>query len=189
MELFRNLRVRAGKSMLAGKVAKIKRKPSYINFSFIKSIGMVWDASRREDFAVLSRFHQKMSEKNIDVNIFGYFPGKTLPDQYTAIRFLTCLKNQDIDFFYRPVSAETAAFTGRHFDVLIDLNFRQHFTLSYITSLSQAGLKVGLADSRPESSPFDLMISLNNNITIERYLDQVLYYLDMINSGSEKKAV
>ena len=189
MELFGNLRVRAGKSMLAGKVAKIKRKPSYINFNSIKSIGIVWDASKTEEFAELTKFHQKMSEKNLEVKIFGYFPGKTLPDQYTAIRFLTCLKTQDIDFFYRPVSPETVAFTGHNFDVLIDLNFRQLFTLTYITSLSRAGLKVGLADTRPESSPFDLMISLNNNVTIERYLDQVLYYLDMINSESEKKAV
>ena len=189
MELFRNLRVKAGKSLLAAKVAKIKRKPFYINFSSIKSIGVVWDASKTEDFIHLSAFHQKMTERKIEVKIFGFFPGKELPNRYTAIRYLTCLKMQEIDFLYRPGSPDTTAFIQRHFDVLIDINLGKFFPLYYITSLSMARLKVGIADTNPERSPFDLMISLNKPVTIDSYLDQVLYYLNMINSESKKKAV
>ncbi len=189
MELFRNLRVKVGKSVLAGKVAKIKRKPFYTNFNNIKSIGLVWDASKTEDFIYLTGFHQKMSERNIEVKIFGFFPGNELPDQYTAIRYLTCLKKQELDFLFRPGSSESSTFIQRRFDVLIDINFKQLFPLFYITSLSMAGFKVGLAGSAPELSPFDLMISLKTPLTIDSYLDHVLYYLDMINSDSEKKAV
>jgi hypothetical protein len=189
MELFRNIRVRAGKSMLAGKMARSVRKPHYINFYNIKNIGIVWDASNPEDFIKLSRFHQKMSEQNKEVKIFGYFPGKILPDRYVAIKFLTCLKKREVDLFYRPVAPETQTFIKTHFDVLIDINFKKQFPLVYLTSLSEAGLKVGLADSDPGSSPFDLMISLKNPVNIDSYLEQVLYYLEMINSESVKKAV
>jgi hypothetical protein len=189
MELFRNLRVRAGRSMLSGKMAKTTRKPHYINFYNIKSIGIVWDASRPEDFVKLSKFHQRMSELNKEVTIFGYYPGKTLPDQYVAIRFLTCLKKREVDFFYRPVASETQSFIKTKFDVLIDINFNKHFPLEYVASLSEAGLKVGLADLEPESSPFDLMISLRRPVSVDSYLEQVLYYLEMINSESVKKAV
>jgi len=189
MELFRNLRVKASRSMLAGKVARIKRKPSYINFYSIKSIGIVWDASKTEDFIKLSGFYQRMAEKNIEVKIFGYFPGNELPNQYTAIRYLYCLKRQEVDFFYKPTTQDAAAFSGRSFDVLIDINFNKLLPLCYISSLSQAALKVGLADADPGSSPFDLMISLKNPVTVDRYLEQVLCYLEMINSQTEKKAV
>jgi hypothetical protein len=189
MELFRNLRIRAGRSMLAGKMAKTIRKVHYINFCNIKSIGVVWDASKPEDFIKLSRFHQKMSEQNKEVTIFGFFPGKELPDQYIAVRFLTCLKKKEVDFLYRPVSPEAQSFMKSKFDVLIDINFKKQLPLVYITSLSQALLKVGLTDSKPESSPFDLMISLKNSVSIDSYLEQVLYYLEMINSESVKKAV
>ena len=189
MELFRKLRVRAGRSMLSGKMAKTTRKPYYINFYNIKSIGIVWDASRSEDFTKLSKFYQKMSELNKEVKIFGFYPGQTLPDQYVAIRFLTCLKKREVDFFYRPVTSETHSFIKTKFDVLIDINFEKQFPLVYITSLSEAGLKVGLADLNPESSPFDLMISLKSPVNIDSYLEQVLYYLEMINSESVKKAV
>jgi hypothetical protein len=48
---------------------------------------------------------------------------------------------------------------------------------------------VGLADSQPLASPFDLMISMKSPVNLENYLEQVLYYLDMINSETAKKAV
>jgi len=189
MELLRSLRTMAGRSKLSGRMARITRKPYFINFYNIKTIGIVWDATKTEDFMVLSRFHQKMAEQNKEVKIFGYYPGKEFPDKYTAIRFLTCLKKKEVNFFYCPVHPDTETFIKTEFDVLIDINFKKHFPLYYVTSLSRAGLKVGLADSRPEASPFDLMISLKSPVNIENYLEQVIYYLDMINSETAKKAV
>ncbi len=189
MELFRNLRIRASKSVLAGKMSKMIRKPYFINFFNIKTIGLIWDASQTDEFLFLSKFHQKMSEHNIQVRILGYFPGKKLPDQYTAIRYLTCLKKNEVDFLYRPVTPDSQEFIKIRFDVLIDINFRKVFPLVYASSLSQAGLKVGLAEPSPESSPYDLMISLKNPVNIEKYLEQVLVYLEMINSETAKKAV
>jgi hypothetical protein len=189
MEFFRNLRVMAGKSMLSGRLAKTTRKQQFVNFCNLKSIGIVWDASIPADFAKLSRFYQKMSDQNKEVRIFGFFPGNVLPDQYVAVRFFTCLKKTEVDFFYRPITQDSQSFVKTKFDVLIDINFKKCFPLVYITTLSEAHLKVGLADSEPESSPFDLMISLKNPVSIDSYLEQVLYYLEMINSESVKKAV
>lgn len=189
MELFRNLRIRISKSMLSAKAAKSTRLIKYANFSRIKSIGIVWDASNPDDFPVLSRFHQKMSEQKKEVTIFGYYPGKVLPDQYVAVRFFTCLKNKEVDSLYRPVTPEAQTFIKTRYDLLIDINFQKQLPLIYLTSLSEALLKVGLADLNPESSPFDLMISLKNPVSIESYIEQVIYYLEMINSQHVKKAV
>ena len=189
MELFNNIRLKAGKAMLSVKVARLRRKAFYINLNQIKTIGIVWNASRLEDFGTLSRFYQKMHECNVDVNILGYFPGKSLPDQYTAIRYLTCFKKAELDFFYRPISKDANDFIKHRFDVLIDINFEKLFPLLYISSLSLAGLKVGLCTSEPATSPFDLMIELRNSISVDKYLEQVLFYLDMINSKSVKTAV
>ena len=189
MELFRNIRLKAGKALLYRKLVSRRRKPFITNLSNIKNIGIVWDASNPDEFLLLSRFHQKMHERNIDVKILGYFPGKDLPDQYTAIRFLTCLKKQEVDFLYRPLSSQINSFINHRFDLMIDINFKKLFPLVYISSLSLAGLKVGLADKKPEASQFDLMIELRNPVNIENYLSQVLFYLEMINSESAKKVV
>ena len=182
MELFRNIRLKIGKAVLAKKMARTKRKVYYSNIGLVKRIGIVWDASKPDEFPGLSRFHQKMHERNIEVNILGYFPGKNLPDQYTAIRYLTCIRRKEMNFFYHPVTYETNNFISNRFEILIDINFKKLFPLQYISSLSTAGFKVGLFESETMDTPFDLMMEIKNPVDVENYLNQVIHYLEMIHS-------
>jgi len=188
MELFRETRVKIGNSILSKKGEGVKRKLFYSNINQIKTIGIVWDASKTSDFSSLSKFYQKMHERNIDVRILGYFPGKELPDQYTALRYLTCIRKNEVSLFYIPTSAEAGVFINTPFDILIDLNFDMIFTLRYISNLSAARLKVGLFNSESSSSTFDLMMEIKKPVVIENYLTQVIHYLEMINSGTGDKA-
>lgn len=189
MDLLSGIRLHAGRVILSEKAARVKRKASYINLNNVNNIGIAWNASRTEDFTALSRFYQKMKERNIEVSILGYFQGKTLPDQYTAIRYLACFKKKDLDLFYRPVVQEVNSFIKNRFDVLININFENLFPLLYVSALSEAGLKIGLYGSEAASLPYDLMMELTNSINVENYLEQILYYLEIINSGSVKTAV
>jgi hypothetical protein len=189
MELFRNIRLKIGNTILNNKTSGLKRKKYFSNLNEVKNIGIVWDASKTDDFACLSRFFQKMHESKTDVKIMGYYPGKNLPNQYTAIRFLSVIKKDELNFFYHPVTRETMAFINNHFDILIDLNFNKLLPLQYISSLSNARLKVGLFEKETVNTPFDLMMEVKHPVNIENYLDQVIHYLGMINSGSVQKAV
>lgn len=184
MELFENLRLKIGNALLHNKVSKTKRKTSYTSIDLVKNIGIVWDASRTDEFSFLSRFHQRMAENKAEVNILGYFSGNSLPNQYTAIRYLSIIKKEELNFFYHPVSAETNTFVNKNFDVLIDLNFKKLLPLQYISSLSNARLKVGLFEPESGNTPFDLMMEVKNPVNIEDYLNNVIHYLEMINSGS-----
>lgn len=189
MELFKNVRLRIGDSILRRKAAGLKRKASYKGFSEVKNIGITWDASRTEDFPVLSKFYQKMLENKTEVKVLGYYPGKVLPSQYTAIRFLSIVKREELSMFYHPVSAESTSFIKNRYDVLIDLNFKNILPLQYITSLSNAGLKVGLYDKTNDKVAYDLMMELKNPVSTEEYLNQVLHYLSMINGGDPSKVI
>ena len=184
MEMFKNIRLNRGKTILRKKVAKMKRKRFKGNINNSKSIGLVWDASHPDDFAALTQFHQKMAEKEIEVKIMGYFPGKELPDKLTAIRYLTCLKKEDINISYRPVSREADIFINTPFDILIDINFTDVFPLKYISCLSLAGFKVGIFDNQEVNPHYDLMIEFKKDTDINNYLTQVIYYLEMINTKS-----
>jgi hypothetical protein len=184
MELFKNIRLKIGNFLLSKKAARTKRKVFYSAFNDVRKIGVVWDASKTAEFAGLSRFHQRMLDNKIDVTIFGYFPGKNLPDQYTAIRYLTCLKKDEINKFYLPESSDARAFINNPFDILIDINFDRQFPLSYVTKLSRARFKVGLYQNETTDSPFDLMMNINNPVDIDSYLTQVIHYLEMIKDKS-----
>jgi hypothetical protein len=189
MELFRNLRLKTGNSILAKRVARMNRKVYYTGISEVKSIGIVWDASQTKDFSNLSRFYQKMHDRDIDVRIIGYFPEKELPDQYTAVRYFTCIRKEEVSFFYLPVSQESEYFIKNRFDVLIDINFASLLPLSCITSLSNAKFKVGLSGSYNGESTFDLMMELKKPVAVDKYLEEIMRYLEMINSGSAARAV
>jgi hypothetical protein len=188
MELFIDTRLKIGKALLRRKLSGIKRKVFYSNITMVKNIGIVWDASRSEEFSVLSRFNQKMQERNIKVKILGYFPGNELPDQYTAIRFLTCIRKNELDLVYNPISPEAKDFIKNRFEILIDINFNNLFPLTYISSLSNAGFKVGLFEPDTVNNPFDLMMEIKDPVDIESYLNQIIVYLEMINSGDSTKA-
>lgn len=182
MELFKNSRQKFGNAILKKRASKTNRKMLYNNFRNVKSIGIVWDASRQEEFQTIARFHQKMLEKNIDVTVLGYFNNKNLPDQYTALRYLTILKKTDINFFYIPQTNESQLFADKKFDVLIEINSDGIFTLRYITILSNASFKVGILEEGTGISPFDLMMELKKPVNAEEYLKQTVQYLEMINA-------
>lgn len=188
MGFFNETRLQFGNSILDKKTSRFIRKPFYRNFANVRNIGIVWDASKPEEFTILAKFYQKMHERNIDVTIIGYYPGKELPDQYTAIRYLTCMKKREINFFYIPVSAEAEKFINTRFNLLIDINFDKLFPLTCISALSKADFKVGLLDPKDNSDTFDLMMELKKPVKVDEYLTQVIHYLEMINSESTVKA-
>jgi len=184
MDLFKNIRLRIGKSALAKKIARTKRSVRYNEISQVKTIGIVWDASKTTDFSGLAGFHHKMHERGIEVTILGFFQGKELPDQYTAIRYLTFIRRNEINVYYHPATSEADAFIKKNFDILIDLNFKNLFPLHCISALSKASLKVGLLEAGSENTIFDIMMDIKYPADMEAYLNHIMHYLEMINSGS-----
>lgn len=177
-----NIRENIGRSLLRKRISSIKRKFNYSSFQQAKKIAVVWDTSNSDDFVHLARFQQQMHDRKISVEILGYFSGKNLPDQLTALRYLTIIRRKELDFFYIPVSQTANDFLKKEFDILIDINFKKLFPLTYISSMSKSGLKVGLLESKPTDSPFDLMIELKSPVGIENYLKQTIQYLEMIHN-------
>ena len=51
MELFKNIRLKIGNTILKNKMAQTKRKVHYSNINQVKKIGIVWDASKTDEFA------------------------------------------------------------------------------------------------------------------------------------------
>lgn len=184
MELFGKQRLKAANYILAKRSLDYNRKISYSNINRIKSIGIVWDAEKTGEFTILSKFHQKMQERKIDVKILGYYSGEELPDQYTAIRYLSCIRKNELNYIYIPRSTETDVFIRTEFDVLIEINFDRVFPLFYISSLSKAHFKVGLFRSEKDSASYDLMMEMGKPVNVEDYLEQIVHYLEMIKSGS-----
>jgi hypothetical protein len=183
MEIFEAIRQNVGNRILVKKNAGRKRSTFYSNINLIKNIGIVWDSSNPAEFSFISGFYQKLCDRNINMKVIGYYPDKILPDKYTAIRYLSCIRREEVNFFYIPVTTEALEFIDFTFDILIDINFKKVLPLYYISSLSHAKFKIGLFDKDDISPPFDLMMDIQRPVIVENYLNAIIHYLEMIKSG------
>jgi hypothetical protein len=182
MELFKKIRISIACRIVSGRVKRLHRRKKFNNLRNAHKIGIVWAGDRTDDFESISKFHQEMQTRGIQVDILCYYPGKILPDKYTALRYLNCFKRTDLSFLYLPQPPEVIEFMNTPYEILIDINFRKHFPLFYVTSLSVAEFKIG-AGNAIDNESLDMTIELNNDDKVDFYLEQVKFYLDMINTG------
>ena len=183
MTLFKGTRLLFGRIALNKRLKKIRRNKKFNNLRTSHKIGIVWDGSDTSDFEGITSFYQDMKDINIQVDIICYYPDNILPDEYTAIRYLSCLKKSDLNFFYIPQNYDIEEFINTPYDILIDINIRNHFPIEYISVLSRAEFKVG-PDTSKYKDKLDMTIKISDNDAPTYYLNQVRYYLEMINTGT-----
>jgi hypothetical protein len=164
----------------------VKRRHRVKKFNNLKNshkIGILWAGDKPDEFKAISKFHQEMQAIGKQVDILCYFPGKVLPDRYTALRYMNCFKSEELNFLYTPRQKEAIDFMNTPYEILIDINFNKHFPLFYISAMSMAEFKIG-AGGRFRDENADMTIELGDNEGIDYFLEQVKYYLEMINAGA-----
>ncbi|MEE4116598.1 MAG: hypothetical protein V2I37_10535 [Marinilabiliaceae bacterium] len=182
MELFRKPRLAWARFKIRKRLKSTYRNKRFNNLKNAHKIGIIWDGSFIESFSVLSDFYKRMQINNIQVDIVCFHPNKILPDEYTALRYLRCFKQSDLNYFFIPKAAEIDDFISTPYEILIDINLNNRFPLFYITSLSKAEFKIG-AGNTIDSNSLDMTIELKDKTDIKYYLEQVEYYLKMINTS------
>jgi len=182
MELFRSLRLRAGTKSLKKRAYKVKRKSCFLNLNLVTTIGIVWDITSQEDLSPISDFILKMNERGIKVEVIAVYQGNLLPDKLTALRYITCLKKEDLSYLYLPKSIETEKFIKTQFDILIEITSRDFLPVKYISVLTPARCKISKStDEDYERGYADILISIGKNVDTREYLKQVVIYLELIN--------
>ncbi len=141
MELFKSLRIRAGFNALKKRAIKVKRNRGFVNLNTAVTIGIVWDIEREDDLLPISDFILQMNERGIRVEVIAVFQGKQLPDKLTALRYIQCLKREDLSYFYLPKTPDSAKFISTAFDILIEITSRNFLPVRYITVLKSCTLQ------------------------------------------------
>ncbi len=188
MEIFGNLRLKAGRMMLSKRLSAVRRMKQGFDLEKVKKVGILWDATYEKDFQHLAALNRQLNEMDKTVEVLTWIPGKSVPDRLTGLTYMKFLRKGDLNWAFVPVSEDARKFMGTKFDLLIDINPSSLFQLLFITSVSPAPMKTGphLSDE-PEKLPYDLMIKTEKPFSIKVFLEQAMYYLGMI-SGPETRA-
>lgn len=182
MELFRSLRISVGFNSLKKRAIRVRRNRGFVNLSTAQTIGIVWDITNEDDLPPISDFILMMNERGIRVDVIAIFQGKILPDKLTALRYITCLKREDLSYFYIPNTPETEKFIKTPFDILIEITSRNCLPIRYITSLNTARCKVSSkAGDSADRDYADIIIAVGKGVDTKEYLKQIVVYLELIN--------
>jgi len=182
MELFSRLRIIIATRITSSRLRKRRRVKKFNNLRTSHKMGIIWAGDKPDDFKAVSKFHQEMQARGMQVDILCYYPGPVLPDRYTAVRYMNCFKRDDLNFFFFPRHEEVIEFMNTPYDILIDINFRNHFPLYYVAAMSAAEFKIGPGGLLGNDTA-DMMIEIDKNEGIDYFLEQSKYYLEMINTG------
>ncbi len=186
MELFRKTRLKGGLTILRKRSAATKRNGNSFSFAKAVRIGILWDATHENSFIALSAFIKKMTETGKRVEVLAWIPGKEVPDRLTGLSYMKFLRTKDLGLTYIPKSADARAFMERKLDLLIDINPARVFPLTYIATLSNSPMKVGVdISSDSEQAPYDLMIQAGRVPDIAAFLEQAVHYLSLINAQTK----
>jgi hypothetical protein len=160
-----------------------KTKPFFCNLKKAKSVGVIYDASIKSEFETVQTFIKDLKALVPEVISLGYINGNETKDFHIQPKDFQFFNNNDLNWSFKPKNNTIQNFASKKFDILIDLSMIDNLPIIYILKWSQAKFIVG----KKHSSDFfhhDLMIDVPVYVPSSYYIEQLVLYLNMINSNN-----
>ena len=182
MSPIKNIQLKLGKFKLKNEKKKPKRDVKAFNLGNASTVGVIYNATNRNDYELAKKFVQYLKEERKDVLSLGYINSKNSDDVVKPHLNYQFFDNNNISKIKVPTGLDATNFIETPFSILIDLNTEDCFPIEYITTLSKAKFKVGAAGNyRNEECDLTIDISQNNNL--DYLIIQIKHYLKMIQPG------
>ncbi len=156
-----------------------RRKKQVFNLKTAKSIGILFDATVTETFDAVREFYHDLKKNGRSVTVLGFVNDKEVPGHYLFKKDFIMFCRKMLNWYGKPVAPDVLVFIKCPFDILIDLTMTDHFVFDYITGSSPARFKVGRF--REKRAYADMMIHLEENTSLEHFIELVSGYLETIN--------
>lgn len=167
--------------MIGRKLKKRSRNRKVCNLRSARTVGIVFKCENNHMFEAVHNFVKKCRDEGKDVFAIGYVPEKKVPENYVLRKSLHFFCISDLNWYYKPVKPFVEVFINERFDLLIDLSVNTSYPVKYITALSDSGFKAG---KRMEGTDhLDLCIDIRESRDIDYLLQQIIHYLNLLNSS------
>jgi hypothetical protein len=181
MGILQTLQKQIGRMQLHGDIARLQREKGFLSLDEIRTVGIVFVYTDQEEFELLRKYVAYLRELKKKVKAIGLYTTKKEPQiHYSKVDF-ELYGRSDLNWLGRPKSHILKNFIEEPWDMLIDLNTGNYFTLYAIAALSQARFKVGRFEESGEHI-HDLLIDSPTDKGLKYFLRQIDTYLQKINS-------
>ncbi len=139
-----------------------------------RTIGLLFDATSEKTRQEVKQYVQELEKNGAHVRMLGYFKSKELPGQHPFDFFF----QKETTWTGQPKSEKAATFLPEKFDLLLCFNPNDERPLEWISTLSPAAMKIGLATERPHE--LDIQMEIPADKGLKYFADQLHLYLAKI---------
>lgn len=176
---FRKLRSKIGYALLKRKVKSVDRNVRSVNLYSAKKAAVIFQPIDQDEFEKVQQFIKSLKDTGIDITAVGFIRDKKIPNIFLLRKGYDFFCFEDLNWYCKPVAPFIENLINEKFDILIDLSLERNLPVDYLIYLSKAGFKAG--KHFENGHPFDLTIDISKNNNISFLIEQLEYYLSLIN--------
>lgn len=183
MKILKNIKFKIGQKKMQKTVRKPETNAVACNLYKAKAIGIVFNASLKQEFDEVNLFIENLKKQITIVEALGYVESDNYEEFHETNHKNRLFNKTDLTKFFKPKSSQVKEFCETEFDILIDLNIKDCLPLSFVIAESKALFKTGLY-SEKEPNYYDLMLKIDKDSKniVKNLIIQTEQYLKMINT-------
>ena len=182
MQILDKVKFVLGHALLKKEGHAIHRERTDPDIHHASSIGILYDATDREEFELVREFFKDLRESRKKAVSLGYIDHKeTLSFHPLARPEADYFFKSQLNWYEKPNCSVVHHFIQEPFDMLILLTTKDNYALDYIAATSQAGLKIGRAESAV-SWAFDMTFFMDKNADLKSFAYTIIHYLSQLNN-------
>lgn len=166
--------------LIISEVLKNKRTPNVINLSEVKKAGITAEISNQEQLDQVRNLIRLLKAEGVNVRALYFFNDKKIPLNFTPTGLEEGFSRKELGWNWLLPDLLSAGFIAETSDLLIDLGPESSLPLKWIAARSKASFKAGLF-SKLYQPIYDFMISCQETCSFQETIDQMIYYLKMLN--------
>jgi hypothetical protein len=180
VKLIDNIKRNAGLSALGKSLKTVKRTKFVHNLVTARKVAILGVVNTLKDFDDITSLQKFLNEKNMQVDVLVYFPGKEVPQQLLLRKGINIFNRNEVNWYGKPLVSSVEHFCREEYDILIDLSMVELFPVRWISTLSRSKFKVGSLSYA--GNPYELIINVDNKKEITYLSEQMIHYLNLINN-------
>ena len=179
MQFIEDFKLKVGKWVFQRELQTNSRTKEVCNLDDAKSIGILYDATSEQQIKIIKPFVSYFFDLKKDVKALGYVNSKELSYCHTPKLQYDFFYQKDLNWYYKPQNYIIDNFIKKEYDILINLCDSNTIPIKYLVASSIAHFKIGIHEEGYEI--YDLMISLKEDKSIEKLMNEIKYYINLIN--------
>ena len=179
IQFIEDIKHKIGKYVFQRDLKHNKRHKSVYNLEDAKSIGILFEATTKEQVKEVKPLIDYFFKLKKDVKAFGYVNSKQFDECHIPKLQYDFFNKKDLNWYYKPQNYIIDNFVKKEYDILINLCDSSCIPIKYLVASSIAHFKIGQHEEGYEI--YDLMIALKEDKSMEKLMHEIKYYINLIN--------